>query len=421
MHSHNLPEHLVLPLPQPLLRLTTPTLLCLSYASLALGQLHHHSNATLLLEAEQLLAELVQHGCQHLSLHGLQHAFHGSLLEPGHSALLLLRGTRRLRPPLGRTKLVDEVQTLLLSFEHLVLHGPPSEHPLDEQHSLVLLLFLGQHVLFNSRRLGPLHDVIFPRSTCSALVLGGLPFPLSLDRIHGYLQSLRLRSLLPQFELGLFRLAQQICLVIWRRLQHPAWKRIFQGGETGIAEQVLGLHLDLRCPRIRHVPIPQQGRVHLGSEVAVFANNIPLGSDSAGLGSEVLPLDLALLFEHLAERLNSQPLRPRQHTVPLLHLPVPEAFQLLGVQPVLLSGPLGEHLLHKLQALLLEVSDLLLPLGPLLELLLFHQLGPQAVGKLVGGGWQHALEQALLSRLLDHLDLHLTGGKARTHSEVRQR
>mmetsp|Transcript_28565 Transcript_28565/g.51740 ORF Transcript_28565/g.51740 Transcript_28565/m.51740 type:complete len:215 (+) Transcript_28565:286-930(+) len=146
MNTHDLSEHLVLPFTQPFFGLTTTTFLCLTVLTVALCQLHHGSNAAFLLEAQQLLGKLVEGLRNDTALHRLQHTFE-SLVAQLVDVPLLLVGCGRLCKALCCTQLVDEVQTLFLALEHLVLERTAADNALHQENCRLLLFLFGQYIV----------------------------------------------------------------------------------------------------------------------------------------------------------------------------------------------------------------------------------------------------------------------------------
>mmetsp|Transcript_104967 Transcript_104967/g.321568 ORF Transcript_104967/g.321568 Transcript_104967/m.321568 type:complete len:398 (-) Transcript_104967:7-1200(-) len=182
---------------------------------------------------------------------------------------------------------------------------------------------------------------------------------------------------------------------------HQAWVR----------RQVRRLHLDLGGVRIRDVPEPRQRGIDLGREVRVVRDDVLLRRP--GLAH------LALLL-HLSEHLGPVPLAPRQIAVALVLLPLAHALRLVRVGGLPVGVPLLERGAEELQALLLQLSDLLLPVGPVAKLLRFHELHPHLEAGLVGGRGQHLVEEPLLPRALDDLEFGLRGRQPLGEREVRQ-
>mmetsp|Transcript_50512 Transcript_50512/g.120423 ORF Transcript_50512/g.120423 Transcript_50512/m.120423 type:complete len:307 (+) Transcript_50512:92-1012(+) len=203
MHAHDLPEHLVLALPQPLFGLAPAALHGLALLAIPLRQLHHGRDAPLLLEPQQLLGQLVQRLGDDAALHGLQDAFKGLVPHLVHVPLLLHTGGG-LREALRGTELVDEVQALLLALKHEVLVRAATDKALQQKDGRLLLLFFRQDVVLVPGRVWPLQDVpqmeLLQPSTRRGVALAGFALvllQLLLDTLHGRLQCCRHLQLLP--------------------------------------------------------------------------------------------------------------------------------------------------------------------------------------------------------------------------------
>lgn len=289
-------------------------------------------------------------------------------------------------------QLVDQVEALLLALEHHVLARAAAQDALQHEHRGLLLLLLRQHVLLHARRLRALEDradhllaavLLALVHVCASRLLGDLPHRLvqrDLDRV------LALRGLLARrLDLDLERGRRQCALEL---------------EQARVRAQIRRLHLDPRCLRVRDVAVAPQRGVDRAREVGVLGDDVAL----AGLAVAVRRGLLARL-EHLPQHLHALPLRRREDTVALLLLQSADARDLVDVALLALVIAHRERLDEQLEPLLLEVLDLLLPVAPLAELLLLHEVRPQQVPELVRRRGQHGVEDALLPRALNHLDL----------------
>mmetsp|Transcript_53234 Transcript_53234/g.158698 ORF Transcript_53234/g.158698 Transcript_53234/m.158698 type:complete len:317 (+) Transcript_53234:70-1020(+) len=196
VHTHDLAEHLVLAFTEPLLGLPPATLLRLPQLPVALCELDHGRDAPLLLEAEELLGELVQRLGDDAALDRFEDALE-RLVPKLVNVPSFLDSRGRLGIALCGAQLVDQVEALLFALKHAVLVRPPADDALQQQHRRLLLLLLRQHVLLESRGVGPVENVAHVEllqptrgSRCLAalcrLALRRL-LQLLLDAFHGIL------------------------------------------------------------------------------------------------------------------------------------------------------------------------------------------------------------------------------------------
>ena len=139
MHLHELSIEDVLPVSEHLLSLTLARLLSLTLATLVLSQAHHGIDPSLLLQAHKFLRKRVHRLGDDRGLNSFSNSVHDTLLVVVNEHVLLLS----LRVPLplfSGTQLSDQVETLLLTFEHHVLLGTTSEQPLEEDDGAVFLV-----------------------------------------------------------------------------------------------------------------------------------------------------------------------------------------------------------------------------------------------------------------------------------------
>mmetsp|Transcript_74654 Transcript_74654/g.218710 ORF Transcript_74654/g.218710 Transcript_74654/m.218710 type:complete len:447 (+) Transcript_74654:534-1874(+) len=377
VHAHDLAEHLVLALAQALLGLTPAALLRLAQLPVALGQLDHGGDATLLLEAEQLLRELVEGLREDAALNGLQHTLERLVAELVDHPLLLHRG-RGLLVALGGAQLVDEVQALLLALEHLVLVRAAADDALEKKHCRLLLLLLGQHLsapgLRGVRRveLAAGLDLLLrsTRRACEALLqrllaLGGGLLQVLLDGVHGLLEGRGELELLTDLVARLLLLAD-LPRVLVDRLQHRGRQGLLELHQAGEGHEVRRLHLDLRSVRVGDVAQARKRSVDLRRVVGVVGDHVLL----LHRPGKFLALPLLL---HLAKNLRALTLAVRQEAVALLLLPDAGAVHLVAqLQLAPLVAGL-EGLCEQYQALLLQFADAPLAVSPIAELLGLHE------------------------------------------------
>ena len=113
MHTHDLPEHVILSRPKPLFSLPATAFLRLPQLPVTLGKFDHGSNAPLLLKPEQLLGQLIQRLGDHGALHGLENAIEGFLSELFNVPLLLHCG-RSLRATFSGSQFIDQIEAFFL-------------------------------------------------------------------------------------------------------------------------------------------------------------------------------------------------------------------------------------------------------------------------------------------------------------------
>mmetsp|Transcript_145066 Transcript_145066/g.404150 ORF Transcript_145066/g.404150 Transcript_145066/m.404150 type:complete len:547 (+) Transcript_145066:495-2135(+) len=416
MHAHDLAEHLVLPLAEHLLRLPAAALLSLPQLPVALSQLDHGRDSPLLLEAQQLLRQLVERLGDDAALDGLEHALEGLVPELVDVPLLFDCG-RRLRVALGGAQLIDEVQALLLALEHEILVRPAADDALQQQHSCFLLLFLRQHVLLELRGVRPVEDVpqIPPLRPAGAdgrlAALGGVQLrglrQLLLDPVHRTLQCGGDFQLLALLVAGLGRL--QVLGVLVGGPQQRGRQRALELHQAGEGREVSGLHLHLRRVVVGHMAVAGEGGVDLRRQVRVLSDDVAFG------GGLLCSLPLLL---HLSKDLGALPLQGSELAVAFLLLLLPHALHLVALRSLALRVAVQQCCPKEHQAFLLQFLDLLFTVSPVTELLRFHQLHSDIQVELVRRRRQHLLEEALLPRTLDNLQLRLRGWQALVEGQV---
>mmetsp|Transcript_29497 Transcript_29497/g.78008 ORF Transcript_29497/g.78008 Transcript_29497/m.78008 type:complete len:265 (+) Transcript_29497:460-1254(+) len=254
MHTHDLPEHVVLSRPKPLFSLPATAFLRLPQLPVTLGKFDHGSNAPLLLEPEQLLGQLIQRLGDHGALHGLENAIEGFLSELFNVPLLLHRG-RSLRATFSGSKFIDQVEAFFLPFEHLVLVCPSSDEALQEKNRRLLFLILWLHVL-HAWRFGTLKQVAqitLPHAPKSWLCTKAVAFGLKilLDARHRCLECRGHLHLFPNCVARL--LLRDLLGMSVQRLQDTWRQGLLELQQARIRRKVSRLYFDACCVGVWNV------------------------------------------------------------------------------------------------------------------------------------------------------------------------